>query len=499
MSFNWHKRLKKLHLYFEIGIIVSLACAPGAPVTPTPTLSSTETPIPTPNFGTSPATMTTPSSQAELVTTEILLGMAPLEEADQIVWTADRGRLKKLHHLERIDLNTYLRDLDRETTLNFYESTESTLIVSIPSYRNWSEIALTMNEHLGFSQLTFDREIWSDGQLYRGSSTPKLGSFFIGMDELDEQQLSERLLSLGYDQLEYRDITYLSNSREGYWVDPSLTPSLEYGQMNRVHLDNDRLIAASSTERLTDILDLQLSNTPTLLDSIPHSALSRQLGNDVIATAFIPLGLVLEMQRGERGGSAGGEQYGGFFYEKYKEWSDLHEFSQSAIAFVSDGMVDQLMVALYYSEPNAANADREEVERRLSEYYLDTPRGSGSLSVICGSIYSETAVLDGGSVLTTKCIAKEPPELYKESFRLRFVWPSIVKEEDLLFLLPNPEEYPAPDCGGKFNPIPNRPDIPATILFKVFCEGNPECIRKFEANLNKDIPVDALFQAVCRP
>jgi hypothetical protein len=119
--------------------------------------------------------------------------------------------------------------------------------------------------------------------------------------------------------------------------------------------------------------------------------------------------------------------------------------------------------------------------------------------VICDSIYSETAVLDGGSVLTTKCIAKEPPELYKESFRLRFVWPSIVKEEDLLFLLPNPEEYPAPDCGGKFNPIPNRPDIPATILFRVFCEGNPECIRKFEANLNKDIPVDALFQAVCRP
>src|SRR5918992_6350438 len=111
--------------------------------------------------------------------------------------------------------------------------------------------------------------------------------------------------------------------------------------MNRVHLDNDRLIAASSTERLTDILDLQLSNTPTLLDSIPHSALSRQLGNDVIATAFIPLGLVLEMQRGERGRSAGVEQYGGFFYEKYKEWSDLHEFSQSAIAFVSDGMVDQ--------------------------------------------------------------------------------------------------------------------------------------------------------------
>jgi hypothetical protein len=175
----------------------------------------------------------------------------------------------------------------------------------------------------------------------------------------------------------------ISNSREGYWVDPSLTPSLEYGQMNRAHLDNDRLIAASSNERLTDILDLQLSNTPTLLDSIPHSALSRQLGNDVIATAFIPLGLVLEMQRGERGGSAGGEQYGGFFYEKYKEWSDLHEFSQSAIAFVSDGMVDQLMVALYYSEPNAANADREEVERRLSEYYLDTPRGSGRLSVIC--------------------------------------------------------------------------------------------------------------------
>jgi hypothetical protein len=117
--------------------------------------------------------------------------------------------------------------------------------------------------------------------------------------------------------------------------------------------------------------------------------------------------------------------------------------------------------------------------------------------VICDSINSEIAILDRGSVLTTKCIAKEPPELYKESFRLRFVWHSIVKEEDLLFLLPNPGEYPAPDCGGKFNPIPNRPDIPSAILFKVFCEGTSECIRKFEANLSKDIPPDALIKAVC--
>ena len=425
--------------------------------------------------------------------------MVPLEATDQIVWVADRGRLKALHGLEGVDLNVYLPNLigSRETTLDFYKLIESTLMVSIPSYRGWGENTFSMNENVRFSQLTFDREIWSDGQRYRTSSSPRPGSFFIGEGNLDRQQISKSLLSLGYGEVEYGDITYLSNFRDGYRIDPYLFGGLRLGQMARASLGDDRLIAASSDERLLNILDLQESGAPTLINSIPHAALSQQMGSTLIAGAFIPAGFIQEIQRGERKDATSNERRCGFFYDKYKDWGNLHEFSHSAIAFATDGSIDQLLVALYYPDPGAADADREEIQRRLQEYYLEIRSGPASLSVICDSVHSDTAVLNGGSVLIAKCTSKDPPEPYKDYFRLPFVWHSIVKWENLLFLLPNPGEYPAPDCGGKFNPIPNRPDIPATILFKVFCEGSSECVEKFEANLDNDIPGEFLFRSAC--
>lgn len=499
MSFRWGQNLKKFYAFFGIGIVLLLACTQGVPVPPAPIPSSTQTPTPSLDLATSPVTPVVPGSQTEPSVTKSLLGMVPLEEAYQIVWVADRARLKALHGLVGVDLNVYLPDLmgSRETTLDFHKLIESTLLVTIPSYRRWGELALSMNEQVGFSQLTFDREAWSDGQRDRTSSTPRPGGFFTGEGNFDSRRVSKRLLSLGYGEVEHGDITYLSNSREGYRFDRSLPRGITYGQMNRVYLGDDRLIAATSTERLTDILDLQLNGAPTLVHSAPHAALGEQLGSATVGAAFIPFGFIQEIQRGERKDVPNNSGYRGFFYDEYKDWGNLHEFSQAVVAFATDGSINQLLVALYYPDPSAADADREEMERRLQEYYLDIPSGSGSLSVICDSVHSDTAALNGGSVLIAKCTSKDPPESYKDYFRLRFVWHSIVKWENLLFLLPNPGEYPAPDCGGKFNPLPNRPDIPASILLKVFCEGSPECVEKFEANLDKDISGELLFEAVC--
>ena len=73
--------------------------------------------------------------------------MVPLEATDQIVWIAVRGRLKALHGLEGVDLNVYLPDLmdSRETTLDFHQLIESTLMVVIPPYRRWEQYPFTMN------------------------------------------------------------------------------------------------------------------------------------------------------------------------------------------------------------------------------------------------------------------------------------------------------------------------------------------------------------------
>ena len=157
--------------------------------------------------------------------------------------------------------------------------------------------------------------------------------------------------------MEHGDITYLSNSREGYRFDRSLPRGITYGQMNRVYLGDDRLIAATSTERLTDILDLQLNGAPTLVHSAPHAALGEQLEAPLLGRIH-PVWIHPRNPARRTKDVPNNSGYRGFFYDEYKDWGNLHEFSQAVVAFATDGSINQLLVALYYPDPSAADADR---------------------------------------------------------------------------------------------------------------------------------------------
>jgi hypothetical protein len=215
--------------------------------------------------------------------------------------------------------------------------------------------------------------------------SPTIGSFFIGEGDLAEEPLSETLSSLSYYETEYRGIKYLRNSLEDFQHDLSLPVGMRFGQMNRVQLDDNQLTISNATAGLTAILDARLDNPPTLLDSVSHSGLARQMGGNTVGIAFLPPGLFLELQQGTRRETIPNDDYGPFFYEKYQDWGQLHQFNLAAVGYRTDGPTEQLMVALYYPDPEAPEADLAEIERRWQEYYLTLLGRSGPLAKLCTS------------------------------------------------------------------------------------------------------------------
>lgn len=482
-----------------LALILSLvACTSGTTaLAPTTTPTRSNQPVPGPEGGPGPAdTGATPSvpPQPEAADLEHLVGLVPLDSAGDVVWLSNRGHAKEVYGLEGVDLLAHLESAPAEEHL---ELVTSPVMAGIPSYRRWDYL-VRMQEDVSFSHLTFNREVWSDGR-HQPVDQPAWGqNFFIGEGDLDEDLITEALVSQGYYATEHRGIEHLRNSLGDRQVDMSLPPGREFGQMNRVFLVEDRLTISNSTQGLTPLLDVEAGGTPTLLDSPAHLGLVRQIGGNTIGLAFLPPRLVQELQQGLRQEARSNDDYGPFFYERYQDWRPLHPFNLAAVGYRTDGQGTQLVVALYYPDPEAAGADAAEFERRWEEYFLNLGLWRRPAAELCSSFQTRAMRLEASSVLMAVCEMAEPGPSADPRRDIRpAIWHNMVQREDLLFLIPDPAEYPAPDCGGKFNPVPSRPDIPASVLFKVFCEGSPDCIRKFEENLDKDIPGEALYKAVC--
>jgi hypothetical protein len=470
-----------LRTMLALALILLLAACSSGNATPTlaPTTTGTDQEIPdtASEPGATSASAATdiapsPTRQPEAADLERLLGLVPRDSAGEVIWLSNRGHAREVYGLEGVDLVAHLESLPPEEVLGF---DTSPIMAGIPSYgRHWRGAEGAMQESVGFSPLTFDRGIWSDSR-HRPVGQPPSGDFFIGQGSLDEERVSAALASLGHYEAEHRGIEYLRNPLDDLQHGLSLPVGMRFGQMNRVFLEDDRLAVSNSTDRLTALIDLQVEDAPsTLADSVPHSSLVRQLGGNTIGLAFLPPRLVQELQQGLRRETIPNDDYGPFFYERYQDWGQLHPFDLAAVGYRAGGQGTQLVVALYYPNPEAAAADAAEFERRWEEYYLDLVLWRRPIAELCSSFLTYPVRLDDGSVLTAVCDLAEPGP---DSDPRRDIRPAIchnmVEWEDLLFLVPDPQEYPAPDCGGKFNPVPSRPDIPASVLFKVFCEGSP--------------------------
>ena len=265
---------------------------PTPPLTPTATPTPTLTPVPTPTAIPSPAptptaAATIPTSTATPTTPptpqtclEIALSWVPSEYADVLIEFADHAASRTSTGLEDARGYEDYEELDEWERNRFYGGVGN-------AHRDLSGWASLMPEKYGFDPWAFDLGVWAP---IGNRPTPR---FLVTAGGLDAATVREKLEGFGqqeealaYEKADYKGTTYYIRS-EDYLFPLRTDPPFVNSALNRVLVENDRILAAPATFIIEDLIDVREGDAPSLLESEAHLSLAREVGEGLIGGVFI--------------------------------------------------------------------------------------------------------------------------------------------------------------------------------------------------------------------
>ncbi len=249
----------------------------------------------------------------------------------------------------------------------------SGLIDQMRQTREWGEA-------FGFSNYLIDVAV-ATGLHY---SSPLEPNFFTG--DFNEDFIVGKL-----DGLDYR--TETAAGQTYYAIRDDFAQDLKdpvgrfaMGSVNRVYVEDGVLIASPNSEPLVQILQSRNGELPTLAESPAFSSIAAEL-NDPLGAALLTKAAVLEPK-----GMPGVE------YAKPADWKTLQEWQAFGAGYSKTADVTSLRFSLYYSNPESAELDAEELVKRI-QAYEDADR----VNQFCERWQPTATVHRTGSTLTAQC------------------------------------------------------------------------------------------------
>ena len=366
-------------------LTLAVACAnPSA--TPTPTLTPTPSPTPEPLYS----------------RLEQALSAAPLEFAGHNVEFADYAGSCKATGLEWFRSGNDYLQLDPDEMKRLYEG--------VPFHGELQIYSARLYDLMGLDLWSFNLGIWTDEP---GTNLPN----FMVLDGLtDRENMASKLPGLDYKQAEYTGVTY-------YWLyeEPKTDlhhplRSVEYF-LNRIAFMDSRLLFAPTTEGIERLIDLQHTKGTCLLDSQPHKALAEAVGEGPLGGIFVPF---------EKTGDWTGWLYKAdmkpCLIDRYLEgpdrWGVLSPYTHVLMGYSVQGDAKETVIALYYPDPDAAQKDASELEKRWDSFQLYfgpqtscPPEHIADLEFepiiqACGPLSTSVVTGEGHSVLLGTCPVK---------------------------------------------------------------------------------------------
>ena len=261
----------------------------------------------------------------------------------------------------------------------------------------------------------------------------------------DQDVIRHRLAGLGYQEQDYFGQTYYAIHRDyeilfgapAATVQPgtAITDSrdtvshLALSEMNRVFVGDGSLIAAPATEMVTSILETWSGISTSLAADPAYASLARALGDPLSAG-------ILNRQQVLQSESARPVKY-----DKPVDWGTLHQWDTFGVGYgQADDESGWVAFSIFYSDPDAAEADSEELIHRMNGYKTAVPEmwpdaseelldqwPKEPVSDIC-EVLTATAHRQGnGSTLTIRCPL---------AHNAKFSWWMLVDLRDLGFLIP---------------------------------------------------------------
>jgi hypothetical protein len=205
-------------------------------------------------------------------------------------------------------------------------------------------------------------------------------------------------------------------------------------RMNRVFLSDGVLAAGPDSGPIVQVMAADAGNTPVLADDPTYYRLAVSLANPLSA-GLLPRPLVME--------PPGHPHLGHDTYQKPDAWGEIHNWEVMAAGYSATEDARWSAISLFYSDPDAAQADAGELVGRMNGYRTAvTPlmfpnmteeglaacaEGPYVINEFCTTLTPVYASDETGSVLTVWWRMYEPP-----SNR----WHTMLDMRDLGFLLP---------------------------------------------------------------
>ena len=252
--------------------------------------------------------------------------------------------------------------------------------------------------------------------------SPRSSAAYLEGD-FDDDAIRQKLQDLGYEEIEASGLTYFSMNDDYSWGSLMRPGGFALSAMNRVYVSDTALIASPDTAFVTGMLAAWANESPSLADDAAFSSIALALGDPLSAGLFTRETIL----NPEAGLSAGFSKY-----EKPAEWGTLHEWSDMGAGYGRGDEGEWWVLTLFYSEPDAADADADELIQRMWGYDTALTELAGRvlpqqpIDQACSQLTADTQQHEAGSTLSIRCEMMEDGAL---AFHL-------VEFRDLGFLLP---------------------------------------------------------------
>ena len=232
-----------------------------------------------------------------------------------------------------------------------------------------------------------------------GLALPLLTESYLEGD-FDEGAIRQKLLGLGYEEIEASGRTYFSKGGDLEWPSLAGPDGIALGVMNRVYVSSTALIVSPTTAYITGMLATWADEAPSLADDAAFSSIALALDNPLSA-GFFTREAIMDPEVGLSGGFSQ--------YEKPEEWGTLHEWSDMGAGYGRDEGGDWWVISLFYSDPDAADADADELIERMWGYDTSLMEFARQVSLqkpidqSCIELTADARRHEHGSTLSVRC------------------------------------------------------------------------------------------------
>ena len=321
------------------------------------------------------------------------LSLIPASFKDKGVWYGDLGRALEMAGIPAPRSREDLADRDvRDAYLEARSGIvlAPALLGNVYSEPSWGEV-------FGFNGYEVTRAVSLGGSFL--APNPFSSSAYLEGD-FDEAAIRQNLQDLGYEEIEASGLTYFSKGKDNEWPSLGGPDGFALGDMNRVFVSGKVMIAARTTDFVTAMLATWANESPSLAEDAAFSGLATALG-DPLSAGLFTRETILDSEPAMTDLTQ---------YEKPAEWGTIHEWSDLGAGYGRGEEGEWWVVTLYYPDPDAADADADELLQRMWGYdSAQTELGERSLlpkqpiDQSCSELTAETRQHEDGSTLSIRC------------------------------------------------------------------------------------------------